>query len=78
MENTVAMKHAMRRPPMEISVQAQLCSNGSRFRNVGDLITYHSAVWLIKGLYFSAARSDEPELYYILSETSPAFEELKR
>ncbi len=72
----MAMKRAMRREPLEISVQAQLC-NGSRFRNVGDLITYHSAVWVIKGLYFSAARSGEPELYYILCETSPAFEELR-
>lgn len=65
-----------KREPLEISVQARLC-DGSRYHCVGDLITYHSALWMVKGLYIGTTRSDQSELYYILSETSPLFDQLE-
>jgi hypothetical protein len=56
-------------PPMEISVQARLC-NGSRYHGVGDLLTYRSGLWLVKGFFLGATQSGERELYYILSEAT--------
>jgi hypothetical protein len=55
--------------PMEISVQARFC-NGNRYYAVGDLLTYRSGLWLVKGLFFGATQSGERELYYILSEAT--------
>ncbi len=63
-----------RRKPVEISVQARLCAD-SRYRGVGDLIPYRSALWLVKGMYLGATRSGQSELYYILGETSPSFDQ---
>jgi hypothetical protein len=58
--------------PSEISVQARLC-NGARYHSVGDLLTYRSGLWLVKGFFFGATQSGERELYYILSEaTTPS------
>lgn len=57
---------------LEISIQARLC-NSARYHGVGDLVTYRSGVWVVKGYYFGPAQSGERELYYILSEaTAPA------
>lgn len=53
----------------EISVQARLC-NGARYHRVGDLLTYRSGLWIVKGFYFGSAPSGERELYYILSEAT--------
>ena len=64
-----------KRRPLEISVRAQLCT-GDRYHSVGDLLTYHSALWMVKGLYLGASRPGEPELYYILSETSPSLDQV--
>lgn len=64
------------RRPLEINVQARLC-DGHRYHSVGDLLTYHSALWMVKGLYFGATRSGDLELYYILSETSPSFDQVE-
>jgi hypothetical protein len=55
--------------PVEISVQARLC-NGSRYHSVGDLLTYRSGLWIVKGFYFGTSQSGERELYYILSEAT--------
>ncbi len=55
--------------PIEISIQARLC-NGTRYHSVGDLLTYRSGLWLVKGFYFGATPSGERELYYILSEAT--------
>jgi len=55
--------------PVEINVQARLC-NGARYNGVGDLLTYRSALWMVKGFYFGTAQSGERELYYILSEAT--------
>ena len=54
---------------VEISVQARLC-NGARYHRVGDLLTYRSGLWIVKGFYFGSAPSGERELYYILSEAT--------
>jgi hypothetical protein len=54
---------------VEISVQARLC-NGARYHRVGDLLTYRSGLWMVKGFYFGSAPSGERELYYILSEAT--------
>lgn len=53
----------------EINVQARLC-RGNRYYGVGDLITYHSAQWLVKGVYFGISRAGDRELYYILGATT--------
>ncbi len=53
----------------EISVQARLC-NGARYHSVGDLLTYRSGLWMVKGFFFGAAQSGERELYYILSDAT--------
>lgn len=63
------------RRPQEINVQAKLC-NGTRYRTVGELVTYRAALWLVKGLYFGSTRSGEPDLFYILSEASPSLEQV--
>jgi len=55
--------------PLEISIQARLC-NSARYHSVGDLLTYRSGVWVVKGFYFGPAHSGERELYYILSEAT--------
>jgi hypothetical protein len=55
--------------PIEISIQARLC-NGARYHSVGDLLTYRSGLWLVKGFYFGTMPSGERELYYILSEAT--------
>ena len=55
--------------PMEISIQARLC-NGARYHIVGDLLTYRSGLWMVKGFYFGTTQSGERELYYILSEAT--------
>jgi hypothetical protein len=57
------------RRPVEISIQARFC-NGARFHSVGDLLTYRSGLWIVKGLYFGTAQSGEREVYYILSEAT--------
>ena len=57
--------------PAEISIQARLC-NGSRYHGVGDLLTYRSELWVVKGFYFGTAPSGERELYYILAEATAA------
>lgn len=62
-----------KRRPAEISVQARLCA-GSRYRNVGDLIPFRSALWMVKGIYLVATRTGHSELYYILGETSSSFD----
>jgi hypothetical protein len=62
-----------KRRPAEISVQARLCA-GTRYRNVGDLIPFRSALWTVKGLYLVATRTGHSELYYILGETPSPFE----
>jgi hypothetical protein len=53
----------------EISVQARLC-NVARYHSVGDLLTYRSGLWMVKGFFFGAAQSGERELYYILSDAT--------
>jgi hypothetical protein len=63
-----------RRKPVEISVQARLCADG-RYRSVGDPIPYRSVLWMVKGLYLVATRSGQSELYYILGEASPSFDQ---
>jgi hypothetical protein len=60
---------ATKREPAEINVQARLCSN-IRYHSVGELVTYRSALWVVKGLYFGSVRSGQRELFYILSETT--------
>lgn len=55
--------------PMEISVQASLC-NSARCHSVGDLLTYRSGLWMVKGFFFGATLSGERALYYILSEAT--------
>jgi hypothetical protein len=55
--------------PIEISVQARLC-NGARYHSVGDLLTYRSGLWMVKGFYFGTTQSGERELYYIMSEAT--------
>jgi hypothetical protein len=55
--------------PIEISIQARMC-NGARYHIVGDLLTYRSGLWMVKGFYFGTAPSGERELYYILSEAT--------
>jgi hypothetical protein len=58
--------------PIEINIQARLC-NGARYHNVGDLLTYRSGLWMVKGFYFGTTQSGDRELYYILSEaTAPS------
>jgi len=64
-----------RRPP-EITVQARLC-DGGRPHCIGDLITYRSTLWMVKGLYLGATRAGQSELYYILSEAAPSFEQVE-
>jgi hypothetical protein len=54
--------------PIEINVQARLC-NGTRYHSVGDLLSYRSGLWVVKGFYFGTA-AGERELYYILSEAT--------
>lgn len=53
----------------EISIAARQC-DGRRIHSVGDLITYRSGLWMVKGLYVAKARSGAPELFYILAEVS--------
>lgn len=55
--------------PLEISIPARSC-NGPRYHTVGDLLTYRSARWTVKGFYLGATLSGEPELYYILGEAA--------
>lgn len=57
--------------PLEISIQARLC-NSARYHRVGDLLTYRSGMWMVKGFYIGPAQAGERELYYILSEATPA------
>lgn len=52
--------------PIEISVQARHC-NGTRCHGIGDLLTYRSGLWMVKGFYFGASPAGEREVYYILS-----------
>jgi hypothetical protein len=59
----------------EISIQARLC-NGARYHSVGDLLTYRSGLWMVKGFYFGTAQSGERELYYILSEATASSRQL--
>jgi len=61
--------------PTEISIQARLC-NGARYHSVGDLLTYRSGLWMVKGFYFGTAQSGERELYYILSEATASSRQL--
>jgi hypothetical protein len=58
----------------EISLQARLC-NGSRYHAVGDLLTYRSGLWMVKGLFFGITSSGERELYYILAEATATAEQ---
>jgi hypothetical protein len=58
-----------KRPPVEINVQARLC-NGAQYHGVGDLVTYQSVVWTVKGWYFGPTRNGQRELYYILTEAT--------
>ena len=58
--------------PAEISVQARLC-NGARYHSVGDLLTYRSGLWMVKGFFFGATQTGERELYYILSEATASY-----
>jgi hypothetical protein len=55
--------------PQEISIQARLC-NGSRLHQIGDLLTYRSGLWVVKGLFLGTTLSGERELYYILAEAT--------
>jgi hypothetical protein len=55
--------------PAEISISARQC-DGRRIHSVGDLLSYRSSLWMVKGLYVAKARSGDPELFYILSEIS--------
>lgn len=57
----------------ELSVRAHVCA-GSRTFWVGDLISYRSGLWIIKGLFLSAGRTGAPEMYYILAEDSPSLD----
>jgi hypothetical protein len=61
--------HGRHHQPIEISVQARLC-NGARFRGIGDLLTYRSGLWMVKGFYFGVTPAGEREVYYILSEAT--------
>jgi len=61
--------------PVEISVPARLC-NGSRLHRVGDLITYRSGIWMVKGFYLGPTATGEFELYYILAEGTPSSHQL--
>lgn len=53
----------------EISIQARMC-NGSRYHSIGDLLTYRSGLWVVKGLFLGTTPSGERELYYILGEAT--------
>jgi hypothetical protein len=55
--------------PLEISIPARLC-NGSRYHSVGDMLTYKSGMWMVKGFYFGPTQSGERDLYYILSDAT--------
>lgn len=55
--------------PQEISVQARCCSR-TRLHTVGDTLTFQSAIWTVKGLYFGATLSGDRELYYILAASA--------
>ena len=59
------------RQAVEINIQARLC-NGTQYHGVGDLVTYQSVVWTVKGWYFGSNRNGQRELYYILSEATAA------
>ncbi|HKV45492.1 MAG TPA: hypothetical protein VJT32_12605 [bacterium] len=60
--------------PQEVSIQARLC-NGSRYHSVGDLLTYRSGLWMVKGFFLGANPSGERELYYILGGVTAASEQ---
>ena len=61
--------------PVEISVQARLCT-GSRLHRVGDLLTYRSGIWMVKGFYLGPTATGEFELHYILAEATPSSHQL--
>jgi len=63
--------HESQHQPLEISIQARLC-NSARYHSVGDLLTYRSGMWVVKGFYIGPAQAGERELYYILSEATPS------
>jgi hypothetical protein len=63
----------VKRKPAEISIQARLCANG-RYRAVGELIPFRSALWMIKGVYVAVTQAGQSELYYILGEASASFD----
>ncbi len=63
------------RKPLEINVQASLCDGGKQ-HTIGDLITYRSTLWVVKGVYVAAARAGKSEVYYILGEATLSLEQL--
>ena len=66
---------ATKRRALEINVPASTC-DGGRYHTVGDLVTYRSALWMVKGLYIGTVRTGQSEVYYILSEASLSLEQL--
>ena len=72
------LRHQTDKPlyaPVEISVQARLC-NGTRLHRVGDLITYRSGIWMVKGFYLGPTATGGFELYYSLAEATPSSHQL--
>lgn len=66
---------ATRRRGIEINVPASAC-DGGRYHTVGDLLTYRSTLWMVKGVYIGTIRPGQSEVYYILSEASLSLEQL--
>lgn len=63
------------RRPLEINVQASVC-DGGKHHTIGDLITYRSTLWVIKGVYVAPTRVGKSDVHYILGEASLSLEQL--